>query len=54
MTQVAFVIKFRTFLAALPSYNSNEAAAAVLAVGRPYWAGPGHISAAEGRLLKVV
>jgi len=52
MTQ--FERKIKIYLAGLVAYNSNEAAKAVLAVGRPYWAGPSHPNAAEGRLLKVV
>lgn len=52
MTQ--FEIKIKAYFASLTAYNSNEEAAAVLAVGRPYWAGPNHKNAAEGRLLKVV
>lgn len=48
-------IKFRIWMNALPSYDSNEAAIlAGLAVGRAYWAASNHINAAYGRLMKVV
>lgn len=52
MTQ--FEIKFKAQINALPTYNTNEEAAAALAVGRPYWAGANHEFSPAGRLLKVV
>lgn len=48
-------VKFKIWMNALPSYNSNEAAiTAGLAVGRAYWAGSSHNIAPQGRLMKVV
>ena len=49
-----FNTQMELWLASRPAYQSNEAAAAALAVGKTYWAAHGHNSAAEGTFMRVV